>query len=288
MLLNQFHNENKEVNKNQNSKNINGIFKKVDLEIKLNKTPKKIIDQKEKKLALPHIHLNREILHHKLDGVQNFCNSIYSNYNEYNRNPNINKTLLNIYENKDLMNDFLIDSKLKAIEDIKHYFYINKFPNEVNFRKKSIKDLYKRKFKKRECIKHISLNKIKSDINRNNQEDEKFTLITTLNLKKENEDKKDINKIYHSIDSHTNKNKSQRINFEDYATNNIRIKHPILYKLNSRNKKNHLPNIHRKNKIFNDVVEISSLIPDKTEINNETKINNYDEYMRLKELKIIK
>ena len=271
MLLNQIHNEDKEDNKNQNS-NKNSIFKKVELEINLNKTPKRTIEQKDKKLDLPYIHLSREIVNHKIDHIQNFCNSLYSNYNDYSRNRNINDTILNMCNSKEQMNDILIDSKLKAIEDIKHYFYINKFPNEVNFRKKNKKDLYKRKYSTREHI---------------NQEDEKFTLITTLNAKKENEEKKDINKIYHSIDSHTNRKKNKKINFEDYAMNNIKIKHPILYKLNSKNK-NNLPSIHRKNKIFNDIVEISNLIPDKTEINNETKINNYSEYMRLKELKIIK
>ena len=287
MLLNQIHNEDKEDNKNQNS-NKNGIFKKVDLEINLNKTPKRTIEQKEKKLSLPYIHLSREIVNHKMNHLQNFCNSLYSNYNDYSRNQNINNTLLNTHNTKEQMNDILIDSKLKAIEDIKHYFYINKFPNEVDFRKKKIKDLYKRKYATRELIKPISLNKINDVINRNSQEEEKFTLITTLNIKKENEEKKDINKIYNSIDSHTNRNKNKKINFEDYAMNNIRIKHPIFYKLNSKNKKNNLPSIHRKNKIFNDIVEISNLIPDKTEIINETKINNYDEYMKLKELKIIK
>ena len=287
MLLNQIHNEDKEDNKNQNS-NKNDIFKKVDLEINLNKTPKRTIEQKEKKLSLPYIHLSREIVNHKMNHLQNFCNSLYSNYNDYSRNQNINNTLLNAHNTKEQMNDILIDSKLKAIEDIKHYFYINKFPNEVDFRKKKIKDLYKRKYATRELIKPISLNKINDVINRNSQEEEKFTLITTLNIKKENEEKKDINKIYNSIDSHTNRNKNKKINFEDYAMNNIRIKHPIFYKLNSKNKKNNLPSIHRKNKIFNDIVEISNLIPDKTEIINETKINNYDEYMKLKELKIIK
>ena len=283
MLLN--HNENKEDSKNQNS-NKNGIFKKVELEIKVNKTPKRIIEQKEKKIALPYLHINREMLYRKMNHLQNFCNSLYSNYNDYSRNTNINNTILNICDSKEQINDILIDSKLKAIDDIKHYFYINKFPNEVNFRKKGIKDLNKKKYATRVRIKPISLNKINDNINKNNLEDEKFTLITTINVKKEKEEKKEKNKIYHSIDSNSNKNR--KVNFEDYAMNNIRIKHPILYKLNSRNKKYNLPNIHRKNKIFNDVVEISSLIPDKTEINNETKINNYDEYMRLKELKIIK
>ena len=54
------------------------------------------------------------------------------------------------------------------------------------------------------------------------------------------------------------------------------------------NKGNNLPNIkiHRRNKIFNDIVEMSKLIPDNTEINKEYKKNNYDDYMRMKELKV--
>ena len=284
MLLN--HNENKEDSKNQNS-NKNGIFKKVELEIKVNKTPKRIIEQKEKKIALPYLHINREMLYRKMNHLQNFCNSLYSNYNDYSRNTNINNTILNICDSKEQINDILIDSKLKAIDDIKHYFYINKFPNEVNFRKIGIKDLNKKKYATRVRIKTISLNKINDNINKNNLEDEKFTLITTINVKKEKEEKKEKNKIYHSIDSNSNKNR--KVNFEDYAMNNISSKHPILYQLNSsRNKKYNLPNIHKKNKIFNDIIEISDLIPDQTIINKESQINNYDEYMKLKELKIIK
>ena len=132
MLLNQIHNEDKEDNKNQNS-NKNSIFKKVELEINLNKTPKRTIEQKDKKLDLPYIHLSREIVNHKIDHIQNFCNSLYSNYNDCGRNRNINDTILNMCNSKEQMNDILIDSKLKAIEDIKHYFYINKFPNEVSY-----------------------------------------------------------------------------------------------------------------------------------------------------------
>ena len=167
--------------------------------------------------------------------------------------------------------------------DIKHYFFINKFPNEVNFRKKAINDLYKKIYTKRERRKPLSLNKIKNKIN----DKEKFALITELNINKEKKEEKE-NKIYESIDSYSNRNK--KINFEDYESNyNIKIKHPILYQLNHfKNKNNKLPGIHRRNKLYNKIVEISKLIPDKTEINKENKINNYDEYMRMKELKIIK
>ena len=45
---------------------------------------------------------------------------------------------------------------------------------------------------------------------------------------------------------------------------------------------------HKTNNYFNEIVEISKLIPDKTEIIKENKKNNYDDYMRMKELKIIK
>ena len=292
MFSNRSNNEEDKINKNQNSLN-NYIFKKVDLKIKLSRTPKKIIFFKPKKIKLPFLDINKEIKHSKINHVQNFCNSLYCNYNN---NNNKNKTIIDSYNPREQMNEVLNDSKLKAIEDIKHYFFINKFPNEVNFRKKSIDDLYKR-INSRKKKKFFSLNKINDKSNLNNDE-EKFTLITKLNIKKDiqekdkdKEEKNDINKIYHSIDcySTSNNNKSRKFNFEDYATNNINIKHPILYKLNIyKNRNNNLPVIRGRNKIFNDIVEISKLIPDKTEINKENKINNYDEYMKMKELKIIK
>ena len=284
MFSNRSNNEENKINKNQNNIN-NYIFKKVDLQIKLSRTPKKIIFFKPKKIKLPYLDINKEIKYNKINHVQNFCNSLYSNYN----NNNKNKTIIDIYNPREQMNEVLNDSKLKAIEDIKHYFFINKFPNEVNFRKKSINDLYKR-INSRNKKKLLSLNKAndKSDLI---NDEEKFTLITKLNIKKEREEKEDKNKIYHSIDSYStsNNNKNRKFNFEDYATNRINIKHPILYKLiMDKNRSNNLPVIRGRNKIFNDIVEISKLIPDKTEINKENKINNYDEYMKMKELKIIK
>ena len=281
----QSNNEDNKINKIKNIPD-SKIFKKVDLKIKLSKTPKKIIYFKSKKIKLPFLDINKEIKHHKINHIQNFCNSLYSNYNSNEKN----NTIIDIYNPREQINEFLNDSNLKAVEDIKHYFFINKFPNEVNFRKNTINDLYKKIFASGNRTKPISLNKIKDKTNLNNDE-EKFSLITTLNVKKEKEEKNDKNKIYHSIDSYTtsNKNKNRKFNFEDYAINNINIKHPILYKLNfDKKRKSNLPAIRRKNKIFNDIVEISKLIPDKTEINKENKIINYDEYMKMKELKILK
>ena len=277
MLLNQNNNEEKENNKTPIPDNSN-IFRKVNLQIQLSKSPEKKIKKKLKEIKLPLINLNQEKIGRKMSHLQNFCNSLYSVHN-----TNTNNSIKDIYNIREQMNDILNDSKLKAIEDIKHYFFINKFPNEVNFRRNNINDLYKKIYTTR--TKPISLKKMKNKTNKE-QDEEKFTLITTLNIKKEKNEEKERNKIYNSIDSYSSRN--QKFNFEDYATNQIKTKHPIMYQLNQIKKRKNLPNIHRRNKIFNDIVEISKLIPDKTEINKEYKKNNYDEYMRMKELKIIK
>ena len=278
MLTDLNNNENNEILKNQNN-NSRTIFKKVELEIKTNLSQEIKAVKNEKNIKLPFIRLNREILGRKMNHVQKFCNSIYSNYNN-------NHTIVGIY-NKDVdkqMKDILNDSKLKAIDDIQHYFFINKFPNEVNFRKKTLNELNERIKKIRSKIKPLSLNKIKNKRN-NIQDEEKFTLITTINVLKEKIGEKYLNK--NLISSYSNK--KQKYNFGDYAVNKMVTKHPLVYKLNiDVNRKNNLPKIHRRNKIFNDVVELSKFIPDNTEIKKENKINNYDDYMKLKELKIIK
>jgi len=279
MYFNKNNNEEKENAEIHNSKYSN-IFKKVELEIKLNKTPEKKI--KEKEIKLPYIQINREIKGRKLAHLQNFCTSIYSIYG--NMNYKNNKTIDNVYNIKGQMTDVLNDSKLKAIDNIKHYFFINKFPNEVNFRKKTIEDLYKKIFAKR-SRKPLSLKKIKKikdKLNRNQAEDN-FTLITTINVKKEKKEDNDENKNHNFIGY-------RKYNFEDYASNKIVTKHPILYQLNQIKNRNNNNNIlaHKTNNYFNEIVEISKLIPDKTEIIKENKKNNYDDYMRMKELKIIK
>ena len=278
MLTDLNNNENNEILKNQNN-NSRTIFKKVELEIKTNLSQEIKAVKNEKNIKLPFIRLNREILGRKMNHVQKFCDSIYSNYNN-------NHTIVGIY-NKDVdkqMKDILNDSKLKAIDDIQHYFFINKFPNEVNFRKKTLNELNERIKKIRSKIKPFSLNKIKNKRN-NIQDEEKFTLITTINVPKEKIEEKYLNK--NLISSYSNK--KQKYNFGDYAVNKMITKHPLVYKLNiDVNRKNNLPKIHRRNKIFNDVVELSKFIPDNTEIKKENKINNYDDYMKLKELKIIK
>lgn len=289
MLINPNNNEGNENNKVKTS-NYGKIFRKVDLQIKLSKSPQKKHQEKTNDIKLPFLQLNKEVLGRKMNHLKNFCNSIYSIYSHNNNNKSVN-SIGEIYNAREHMHDILNDSKLKAIADIKHYFYINKFPNEVNFRKNNTNDLYKKLYTTRARVKPVSLKKIKlkekiNNEQNNNQDEEKFSLITTLDVKKE---KKEKNKIGQSIDSYTNRNK--KFNFEDYASNQIINKHPVLYQLNQiKNKGNNLPSIkiHRRNKIFNDIVEMSKLIPDNTEINKEYKKNNYDDYMRMKELKIIK
>ena len=139
-------NNNEEKENSKINGNSNNIFKKVELQIRTNNSPeiksKSKEKEKDKEIKLPYIQLNQEIKGRKMSHVQNFCNSIYSIYsNNYLLNSKNNKTIDNIYNIRENMDDILNDSKLKAIEDIKHYFFINKFPNEVNFRRNNLKEL---------------------------------------------------------------------------------------------------------------------------------------------------
>ena len=282
MSFNENNNEKEnDINKIINNKKVN-LFKKVDIQMKLNFLPKseKKLKEKGEEVILPYIYKNRENSGKKMILLQNFCNSIYSKKNI--------RTLGEINSIREKMADVLNDSKLKAIEEIKHYFFINKFPNEINFKKDKNKldEIYKKINEKKVKLKPFSLKKLNL-ISRNKaeriyQDEEKFTYLTTLNIKKENKEK---NKMSNSIDTYSKRNR--KYNFEDYASNQISVKHQILYKLN-KNRNDKLPLIKKKNKIFNDIVEMSKLIPDKNEINKEAKIINYDDYMRMKELKIIK
>ena len=282
MSFNENNNEKEnDINKIINNKKVN-LFKKVDIQMKLNFLPKseKKLKEKGEEVILPYIYKNRENSGKKMILLQNFCNSIYSKKN--------NRTLGEINSIREKMADVLNDSKLKAIEEIKHYFFINKFPNEINFKKDKNKldEIYKKINEKKVKLKPFSLKKLNL-ISRNKaeriyQDEEKFTYLTTLNIKNENKEK---NKMSNSIDTYSKRNR--KYNFEDYASNQISVKHQILYKLN-KNRNDKLPLIKKKNKIFNDIVEMSKLIPDKNEINKEAKIINYDDYMRMKELKIIK
>ena len=282
MSFNENNNEKEnDINKIINNKKVN-LFKKVDIQMKLNFLPKseKKLKEKGEEVILPYIYKNRENSGKKMILLQNFCNSIYSKKN--------NRTLGEINSIREKMADVLNDSKLKAIEEIKHYFFINKFPNEINFKKNKnkLEEIYKKINEKKVKLKPFSLKKLNL-ISRNKaeriyQDEEKFTYLTTLNIKNENKEK---NKMSNSIDTYSKRNR--KYNFEDYASNQISVKHQILYKLN-KNRNDKLPLIKKKNKIFNDIVEMSKLIPDKNEINKEAKIINYDDYMRMKELKIIK
>ena len=282
MSFNENNNEKEnDINKIINNKKVN-LFKKVDIQMKLNFLPKseKKLKEKGEEVILPYIYKNRENSGKKMILLQNFCNSIYSKKN--------NRTLGEINSIREKMADVLNDSKLKAIEEIKHYFFINKFPNEINFKKNKnkLEEIYKKINEKKVKLKPFSLKKLNL-ISRNKaeriyQDEEKFTYLTTLNIKKENKEK---NKMSNSIDTYSKRNR--KYNFEDYASNQISVKHQILYKLN-KNRNDKLPLIKKKNKNFNDIVEMSKLIPDKNEINKEAKIINYDDYMRMKELKIIK
>ena len=235
MSFNENNNEKEnDINKIINNKKVN-LFKKVDIQMKLNFLPKseKKLKEKGEEVILPYIYKNRENSGKKMILLQNFCNSIYSKKN--------NRTLGEINSIREKMADVLNDSKLKAIEEIKHYFFINKFPNEINFKKNKnkLEEIYKKINEKKVKLKPFSLKKLNL-ISRNKaeriyQDEEKFTYLTTLNIKKENKEK---NKMSNSIDTYSKRNR--KYNFEDYASNQISVKHQILYKLN-KNRNDKLP-----------------------------------------------
>ena len=112
--------------------------------------------------------------------------------------------------------------------------------------------------------------------------EEKFTYLTTTY---ERNSKKDKNKINYSIDNGINRR--MKYNYGDYASNKLIINHPKLYILNSNRESriNRLPMINRGYKRLNVVREFSKLIPDNIILTREEKINKYDEYMKIKELK---
>ena len=119
------------------------------------------------------------------------------------------------------------------------------------------------------------------DYNNNNKED-KFTYLTTTNeiqSKKENK-----NNVHYSID---NKNR-RKYNYNDYSSNEAFINHPMLYILNNKrkNKKNNLPMINIRCKKININENLCNI--DNIALTKEEKINKFDEYMKIKELKELK
>ena len=257
--------------------NFGDKVKKVNLEIQVDLTQEKI---NNKQVKLPYIirkcnepnMQSRKKLRKKLVQIGNFCQSIYNNSN----------ITLN---NTKTMEDLLNDSKIKAIEEIKNDYFVNQIqPNkEENNYNNSLSNNNSEIYKKiiLNKLKPKSLKKIDMKTNINNKE-EKFTYLTTTY---ERNSKKDKNKINYSIDNGINRR--MKYNYGDYASNKLIINHPKLYILNSNRESriNRLPMINRGYKRLNVVREFSKLIPDNIILTKEKKINKYDEYMKIKELK---
>ena len=270
-------------NEENNNEKINNLtnfgdkVKKVNLEIQVDLNQEKVNNRQVK---LPYIirksnepnMQSRKKLRKKLVQIGNFCQSIYNNSN----------TTLN---NTKTMEDLLNDSKIKAIEEIKNDYFVNQIqPNkEENNYSSSISNNNSEIYKKiiLNKLKQKSLKKIDMKTNINSKE-EKFTYLTTTY---ERNSKKDKNKINYSIDNGINK--KMKYNYGDYASNKLIINHPKLYILNSNRERriNRLPMINRGYKRLNVVREFSKLIPDNIILTREEKINKYDEYMKMKELK---
>ena len=262
--------------------NFGDKVKKVNIEIQVDNNQEKDI---YKNIKLPYILRkkiepnlqNRKKLRRKMVQIGNFCQSIYTN-----SNPTMNNTKT--------MEDILNDSKMKAIEEIKNDFFINQIQsnkeqkNYSNSISNNNSEIYKKIIINRP--KPRSLKKMDTRINNYNNNEEKFTYLTTTyerNIKKNN--KKNIN---YSIDNVINTKKEY--NYGDYASNKLIINHPRLYLLNSirENRINKLPMINRGYKRFNVVEEFSKLVPDNIVLTREEKINKFDEYMKIKELKELK
>ena len=257
--------------------NFGDKVKKVNLEIQVDLNQEKVNNRQVK---LPYIirksnepnMQSRKKLRKKLVQIGNFCQSIYNNSN----------TTLN---NTKTMEDLLNDSKIKAIEEIKNDYFVNQIqPNkEENNYSSSISNNNSEIYKKiiLNKLKQKSLKKIDMKTNINSKE-EKFTYLTTTY---ERNSEKYKNKINYSIDNGINK--KMKYNYGDYASNKLIINHPKLYILNSNRERriNRLPMINRGYKRLNVVREFSKLIPDNIILTREEKINKYDEYMKMKELK---
>lgn len=223
--------------------------------------------------------LRRKLLH-----VEDICKSYYSK-------PFTN---MNNIRNKTMV-DLLIDSKIKAIDEITNDFNVNGYHtdslkednNNTNIKNNNsyifTNDILKK-------LKNRSLNKIKirkdmeNKIVKKNPYEEKFTYLTATN---EINEKKIRNNNHHSIDTN-NADMKIRYKFGDFASNKIKINHPQLYILKNirRNENSKLPMIIRQNKRLNIIQDISKIIPDSVEIINKKNQRGYDEYMIANEFKM--
>ena len=225
----------------------------------------------------------RQKLRRKLLHVENICRSYYAKPFDVMNNTR-NRT----------MADLLIDSKIKAIDEITNDFNINGYHTKTikEDNKKNIKNnnsyIFNNDILKKIPNRSLNKNKIKKDkekrIVMKSPYEEKFSYLTSTN---EISKKSTRNNNHHSIDTN-NVNMKLKYKFGDYASNKMKINHPQLYMLkNIRGNENHkLPIIIRHNKRLNIIKDISKIIPDTVEINNKKNQIRYDEFMIAKEFKM--
>ena len=224
----------------------------------------------------------RPKLRKKLLHVEDFCKSYYSKPIT-NMNNTRNKTMV----------DLLIDSKVKAIDEVTNDFIINgyhtdqlKEENKQNINKNSSYIISNNGLLKK--YQNRSLNKIKKEkenkIEMKNPYEDKFTYITATN---EINEKNLRNNNHHSIDTNNAVIKI-RYKFGDFPSNKAKINHPQLYILKSirGNENNKLPVIIRQNKRLNIIEDISKLIPDSVELINRKNRIRYDEFKIASEFKM--
>ena len=222
--------------------------------------------------------LRRKLLH-----VENICRSYYTKPTA-NMNNTRNKTMV----------DLLIDSKVKAIDEITNDFNINGYHTNSlkEDNKQNIKNnnsyIFTNEILKKLHNRSLNKNKIKKDMEnkivKKNPYEEKFTYLTATN---EINEKKIRNNNHHSVETN-NPDMKIRYKFGDFATNKVKINHPQIYMLKNfrRNEKSKLPIIIRQNRRLNIIKDISKLIPDSVEIINKKNQIRYDEFMIANELKI--
>ena len=226
----------------------------------------------------------RPKLRKKLLHVEDFCKSYYSKPLT-NMNNTRNKTMV----------DLLIDSKVKAIDEVTNDFIINgyhtdqlKEENKQNINKNSSYIIGNNAILKK--YQNRSLNKIKKEkekenkIEMKNPYEDKFTYITATN---EINEKNLRNNNHHSIDTNNAVIKI-RYKFGDFPSNKFKINHPQLYILKNirGNENNKLPVIIRQNKRLNIIEDISKLIPDSVELINRKNRIRYDEFKIASEFKM--
>jgi hypothetical protein len=222
--------------------------------------------------------LRRKLLH-----VENICRSYYTK-------PTAN---MNNIRNKTMV-DLLIDSKVKAIDEITNDFNINGYHTNSlkEDNKQNIKNnnsyIFTNEILKKLHNRSLNKNKIKKDMEnkivKKNPYEEKFNYLKETN---EINEKKIRNNNHHSVET-KNTDMKIRYKFGDFATNKVKINHRQIYmpKNIRRNENSKLPIIIRQNRRLNIIKDISKIIPDSVEIINKKNQIRYDEFMIANEFKM--